>query len=295
MTDIILHHYWPSPVAEKVRVYLGFQNLQWKSVEIPRIPPKPDVVALTGGYRRTPVMQIGADIFCDSQCILRELDRRQSEPDHATLPWGLSRWTDGEAFTHAIRVVLGSQIESLDKAFLEDRARLYFGSQWTEESIAAGVDASLNYLATAFHWIDTELAKEPHAGFISGVKPGLSDAFCYYLVWFVQGRYSGGPELVKRYLNMHAWVQRVEAIGHGDYEDLSSADAISIARDAELSRDPAGGAAVSIQPEGDGGDPPVTGKLVMESPDEWVLEREDNRAGKLHVHFPVVGYVMTRL
>ena len=29
--------------------------------------PKPNLTALTGGYRKTPVLQIGADIYCNSQ------------------------------------------------------------------------------------------------------------------------------------------------------------------------------------------------------------------------------------
>ena len=76
MSDIILHNYPQSPVAEKVRVALGIKQATWRSVEIPRIPPKPNLVKLTGGYRRTPVMQIGADIYCDSQHIMRVLDGR---------------------------------------------------------------------------------------------------------------------------------------------------------------------------------------------------------------------------
>ena len=76
MTEIVFHHYPQSPVAEKVRVVFGIKQLHWRSVEIPRIPPKPDLMPLTGGYRRTPVLQVGADIYCDSQCIMRELERR---------------------------------------------------------------------------------------------------------------------------------------------------------------------------------------------------------------------------
>ncbi|MCH8217263.1 MAG: glutathione S-transferase N-terminal domain-containing protein, partial [Planctomycetes bacterium] len=75
MTEIILHHYPQSPVSEKVRVGLGIKRLAWRSVEIPRLPPKPELMPLTGGYRRTPVLQVGADVYCDSQCILRELER----------------------------------------------------------------------------------------------------------------------------------------------------------------------------------------------------------------------------
>ena len=71
MTDIILHHYETSPYSEKVRLGLGLKGLAWASVEIPIIMPKPDLTALTGGYRKTPVLQIGADIYCDSQLIMR--------------------------------------------------------------------------------------------------------------------------------------------------------------------------------------------------------------------------------
>ena len=36
MSAMILHHYWPSPVAEKVRKVLGIKNARWRSVEILR-------------------------------------------------------------------------------------------------------------------------------------------------------------------------------------------------------------------------------------------------------------------
>src|SRR5256885_2140178 len=80
MTDIILHHYEISPYSEKVRTGLGLKALAWGSVEIPMIMPKPDLTALTGGYRKTPVLPIGADIYCDSQLIMRELERRHPTP-----------------------------------------------------------------------------------------------------------------------------------------------------------------------------------------------------------------------
>jgi len=131
MNDIILHHYPQSPVSEKVRVALGIKGLAWRSVEIPRVPPKPDVMPLTGGYRRTPIVQIGADIYCDSQCILRELERRHPEPTFYPggaegLPWGIGRWTDG-LFDVAVRLSLGANADQLPEAFAKDRVRLFLG------------------------------------------------------------------------------------------------------------------------------------------------------------------------
>ena len=80
MPEILLHQYASSPFAEKIRVCLGIKRLAWGAVDEPVIMPKPELVALTGGYRRIPVMQIGADIYCDSQLIVRELERRFPEP-----------------------------------------------------------------------------------------------------------------------------------------------------------------------------------------------------------------------
>ena len=57
-TELILHHYAMSPFAEKIRAILGYKGLSWRSVDIPVVMPKPDLTALTGGYRKTPVLQI---------------------------------------------------------------------------------------------------------------------------------------------------------------------------------------------------------------------------------------------
>jgi len=80
MAELILHHYWMSPFAEKVRLLLGYKKLAWRSVLIPPVMPKPDVTALTGGYRKTPFLQIGADIYCDTALIARVLDALQPAP-----------------------------------------------------------------------------------------------------------------------------------------------------------------------------------------------------------------------
>src|SRR5438552_446502 len=128
---IILHHFDESPFSEKVRIVFGLKNIAWTSVRISRIMPRPDLMPMTGGYRRTPVMQIGADIYCDSQCILRELERRFPEP---TLfpggangkPWGLNRRADG-LFDLAVRLSLGANADQLPADFAADRVRLFLG------------------------------------------------------------------------------------------------------------------------------------------------------------------------
>src|SRR2546427_22521 len=100
MADIILHHYETSPYAEKVRVAFGIKGLAWSSVQIPRIMPKPDLMPLTGGYRKTPGMQVGADIFFDTQLILRAIDALPVEPPlnpHARVGDARAWWSPGSA------------------------------------------------------------------------------------------------------------------------------------------------------------------------------------------------------
>src|SRR5690348_16998844 len=111
MTDIILHHYDTSPYSEKVRLGFGLKGLAWASVELPQIMPKPNLTALTGGYRKTPVLQIGADIYCDSQLIMRELERRYPTPSFYpagrgaadALAWWPRRRTSGRASGSSLR------------------------------------------------------------------------------------------------------------------------------------------------------------------------------------------------
>jgi glutathione S-transferase len=127
MTDIILHHYETSPYSEKVRLGLGLKGLAWGSVEIPVIMPKPDLTALTGGYRKTPVLQIGADIYCDSQLIMRELERRHPTPSFYPAGHGaadaLAWWAEKTTFSPAVSIAFAKRPDALPEGFLEDRAK----------------------------------------------------------------------------------------------------------------------------------------------------------------------------
>ena len=182
--QIILHHYPQSPVTEKVRVVLGMKGLTWKSVLIPRLPPKPNLTRLTGGYRLTPVMQIGADIYCDTMCIIRELERRFPPADPQTggqenLIWGLAQWTDGPLFQNVVTVGIVEMSTTIPAEFLADRGPLYFGPDFTLDGIKAKYDECLSNVHTQFSWVDERLGD---GGFMLGDKPGISDALIYYLV-----------------------------------------------------------------------------------------------------------------
>src|SRR4051812_43512353 len=146
MTDThlpILHHFEASPFSEKIRVIFGFKNIAWQSVLIPRIMPKPDLVPLTGGYRRTPVMQIGADIFCDTQIIQREIEARFPQPTlfpsgNEGMPWMAGQWIDRIFFGSAVFLVFGSLGDKVPQDFIDDRTKLR-GAPFDVKAMAAAL------------------------------------------------------------------------------------------------------------------------------------------------------------
>ncbi|MEP5729978.1 MAG: glutathione S-transferase family protein [Sulfitobacter sp.] len=304
-TDILLHNYPQSPVAEKARVAFGIKGLSWHSVEIPRLAPKPMLTKLTGGYRRTPVMQIGADIYCDTQCILRELERRYPSPtffptSEAGLIWALSRWTDGALFDLTVKVVLGSAGDDLPQDFAQDRGRLYLGQDWAAGLKAA--NAALPHLASQlrapFQWANEQLSD--NRAFLLGDAPAAIDAQFYHIVWFLRGRWNQGPTFLSEFTHLERWENNVRALGHGTATDMSPEDAIVLASNAEPigagqidAADPQGLSAdmhVSVSPDLDGGEQPVEGHIVAATSDTIVLRRSEPDVGNINVHFPRAGY-----
>ncbi len=305
MNDIILHHYPASPVSEKVRVALGIKKLAWRSIEIPRVPPKPDVMPLSGGYRRTPIMQVGADIYCDSHCILREIHRRYPKPsffpgNSEGVTWALGRWTD-TLFDTAVRLSMGANADQLPEAFLQDRGRLFFGPTWNAGKLKADVPHVASQLRAQFAWIARQLGDGRE--YLPGAVPGLFDAMGYYLVWFVRARWQGGPGLLGEFPQLEKWEQRVKTLGHGKPSPMTPAEAIEIARKNETTtpeqadpRDPLGlrpGQRVGVVAETDSGETPVEGVIRFVSADTIAILREDARVGAVCVHFPRVGYRVT--
>ncbi|MFK7892085.1 MAG: glutathione S-transferase family protein [Granulosicoccus sp.] len=304
-TQVIFHNYPQSPVAEKVRVGFGIKGLNWHNVEIPRIPPKPLLTTLTGGYRRTPVMQIGADIYCDSQCILRELERRFPSPSFMPsgdvgLLWCLARWTDGALFDLAVKIVLGSAGDKLPADFAKDRGRLYLGENWAEGLKQANADLPhlVAQLRVPLLWLDRQLSDG--RAFLSGQSPGAIDAWMYHIFWFINGRWDAGPVLLSQFAQVQRWMKSVEAVGHGKPSDLSAESALNMAAATEPTtvadvsdNDPQGlsvGQSVSVIPDVNGGEQAVTGTIRMADIESIAIDRLSDDAGNVCVHFPRAGY-----
>ena len=305
MSELILHHYPTSLFAEKARLMLGFKGLSWRSVTIPSIMPKPDLTALTGGYRRTPVLQVGADIYCDTALMARRLEQEKASP--AFYPEGqeftvasLAAWGDSVLFMHAVSLVF--QPESLAvrfakvppeaaKAFVADRSSLFTGGSATRLS----AEQAKHQWPALMARLELQLSR--NGDFLFG-EPSIADFSVAHTLWFLKQTPVTAP-FVDNYPGVSAWLGRVLGFGHGAHSDLTSAEAIEIARNAtpaalpeEAFVDPNGfkaGDQVAISATDYGVDG-VEGELVFAGTEELILRREDDRAGVVHVHFPRLGF-----
>jgi glutathione S-transferase len=303
MTDIILHHYDTSPYAEKVRTGLGLKGLAWASVELPQIMPKPNLTALTGGYRKTPVLQIGADIYCDSQLIMRELERRHPTPSFYPAGRGaadaLAWWAEKTMFLPAVSIAFAKRPEVLPKGFLEDRAK-FSGRNIDPVVMLAAVPNQLDQLRAHFDWLDQTLADG--RSFLQGRAVGLSDLAAYHPVWYLRQNFGSAAAPLDGFPRLLSWAERVAAIGHGRRSPMTSEQALDVARTATSiakastdAKDPIGrkaGQVVSVTPDDTGRDP-VIGELVMSGIHEIVIRRSDPAIGEVCVHFPRAGFVVT--
>ena len=301
MSDLVLHHYGTSPFSEKVRLVLGMKRLSWRSVTVPRILPKPDVVALTGGYRRTPFMQIGADIYCDSLLMCRVIDRLAPEPplyprESAGLAEAVAQWADSTFFWTAVPYTMqvgaadlfaGAPPEYL-KAFGADRAAM------TPSLRRAPPHDGAAALTAYLRRIEAMLADG--GPYLLGTTASIADFSAVQSIWFMR-RAAASAAKLDDYPAIGAWFARVTAFGHGESTPLESADAIALAAATKSH------AATSVS-EGAGFSPgdavtvsasdyahdEIAGALVGLDADEVVVARDDARAGRVHVHFPRIGF-----
>ncbi|WP_309643026.1 glutathione S-transferase family protein [Phenylobacterium sp.] len=297
MAGLILHHYDTSPFSEKVRLMFGLKGLSWDSVQAPVIMPKPDLVPLTGGYRRIPVLQIRADVYCDTQVILAEIERRRPAPPTVSgAGWAVNFWADRLFFGVTVPIIFGELGDATPKAFLEDREKLS-GRPFNIEAMKAAAGILRPQWRAQAAWIEAGLAR---SDWLDGAAPGLSDIAAYMNIWFLGASLPHiRDELLTGLTRTQAWRKRVAAIGHGTRREIAGADALADAKAAEPAAapvhdaaDPLGlppGTAVTVAADDYGRDP-IAGVLVAATPDRVVIARDSPELGKTHIHFPRAGY-----
>jgi glutathione S-transferase len=300
-SPIILHHFEQSPFSEKIRLAFGLKNIAWSSALISRIMPRPDLMPMTGGYRRTPVLQIGADIYCDTQCILRELERRFPAPTlfpkgYEGLASSGAMWADRSFFQNTVNLVFGSLADRVPQDFIADREQLR-GATFDVAAMKAAIPQMRDQFRAHVGWIEAQLGD--NRPWMCGTAPSLCDVNAYMNLWYVRTNLPNADEMLAEFAQTRAWEARLRAVGHGRRSEISTADALAIATAATPQTveqtdacDPNGrkpGDLVEIVPD-DYGKVRVSGTIVALSSQHIAIRRHDPIAGEIVVHFPRAGF-----
>jgi glutathione S-transferase len=306
LAELILHHYPTSPYSEKIRLMLGAKRIPWRSVIIPTIMPKPDVVALTGGYRKTPIAQLGADIYCDTARIADLLETLAPEPplyprEHAAASRAAARWSDAVVFQAAVALMFQPSVMQQNfgdrgaggpdlRAFIEDRMAMVRSATVRRPSVPEARALVSGLLR------DIDVQVGDGRPFLHGAAPAIADYAFYHSLWFLE-RSPQVNSILSGHKHFERWMGHMRALGHGSSSEIASGEAVEIARSSTpaplaATSDAEGfapGDRVEVLPTDYGLDPSA-GELVACTPDEIAVRRVDPRAGELIVHFPRASY-----
>lgn len=303
MPDLILHHFDWSPFAEKARLALGIKHARWRSVQVSMVPPRPALEPLTGAYRKTPVLQIGADVYCDTRMIAAELERRMPAPSlfpggNRGLSLALSRFSDTSLFEPG--AILSMTVnKEVPEPVLADRRQLFtfIGPEHT----TAAVPQLLSTLRANCALLDSQLGDG--RPFLLGAAPGWADLTCYFPLWMAQTFFPAQAASLTLGATLEAWLARIAAIGHGERAEIDAEAALKVALEAtpDIGRgvdaeDPLAlqaGERVGVAPT-DYGRAAVVGELVTLDVSEVAVRRTHPRVGEVVTHFPRTGYRIDR-
>lgn len=303
MAEILFHQYAMSPFSEKIRKIFALKNLEYREVDQPAWMPKPHLTPMTGGYRRIPVLQVGADVYCDTALIARTIERLH--PPHSIHPDGniaaaeaMAMWADKTLFFSTVALVFTAMADIIPPELFDDRRKMF--PQMNLDVLRAAVPGSRGALASACAMLDATLANRP---WVLGNAFSVADAAVYHTLWFVRSDPTSA-QIVRSRPYLAAWFDRVEAMGSGRPRPMSGEAAVAVARDAEptdvgvfVADDPSGlaaGVRVGICSD----DLPTdvfTGELVLLREHEMAIAIENSEVGRVAVHFPRAGYHVRKI
>ncbi|MDA9798020.1 glutathione S-transferase family protein [Luminiphilus sp.] len=301
----ILYHYLASPYSEKLRLALGMAGIQWGSVIVPAQPPRPFLDVFLSGYRRIPVLQIGAHFYCDSALAFDALaevsDRLKPAAPLSKADELLRRHAEDRIFFAVIAAaspisVLRLLAQDLGLfglfRFLKDRSGMMKGS--TVEKLSQRAAARL---VEDFVMQLNGLLKQDQ--FLGGAHAGYLDLCCYHPLWMAsvinRETLSALPPMVQ------AWMRRIAALGHGRSVLVSERqiyDRVTGDRFqdfvGELSGAFARDSLVSVRPTDYARDS-TEGHLVFMDEHQCVIKRNLPSGDAVFLHFPISGFEVRAL
>ncbi|WP_439547161.1 glutathione S-transferase family protein [Sandarakinorhabdus sp.] len=295
----ILYHYEASPFAELVRAAFGVKRLAWGSVLVPNILPKPDQTRLTGSYARTPMVQIGADIYCDTGAILPALEALPG-PSLYPAPLGplhrmIASWANGPQFFAHVGAAMGAMpADAMGEGFIKDR-QARFGMDLAALGKSAPHLTAQAMVASA--WLSDTLADG--RAFIGGDAPGAGDLALYSNIWFVRAVPFAAATAAAMLGQPHVadWYARMAGFGHGERREMTGDEALALAAadplpvSGSVDAPFTAGMLAGVSQEGTR-DAPSVGRLLRCDSVSIVIARDVEGAGTVHVHFPRLGQVV---
>jgi glutathione S-transferase len=294
----ILFHYPMSPYSEKLRLALGIYRRQWLSFEVAAFPPRPLLNRLTGGYRRIPVLQLGAHLYCDSRLAIRAL--RSAAPRYRN---GLSE--DQALCRTAEEVIFFSVIASAPPrgviwhlmkevgiislpGFLRDRATMMTQATVKPPSRAHARDQIKRFTAELAQRLDSQ-------DFLDGSEVGLTDLCCYHPLWMAAKLNKSFVETLPDFVSQ--WMARIRQFGHGT-PSIASESLVRAAIDRD--RQEVSAQRIEVMPferyqtidvaPSDYARDAVQGQLIKLDSLEIIIRRPFEETGRLYLHFPREGF-----
>jgi glutathione S-transferase len=296
MPRVILHQYANSPFSQKVRTVLAYKGLAYEFVEQPAWMPKPHLTPLTGGYRRIPVLQLGADIYCDSALIVRRLEELAPEPSIFPNGWRVAAeataaWADRLLFFKTVPLVFTSMADVIPQELFQDRKKM--APKLSMEALQAAVPSARSALFTHLGMLEHTLTRHD---FLLGQEFSVADAAVHHCLWFARNDPTTSARIAAL-PGTSAWLARIDRMGAGNATPLAPEDALALARDSE----PAPGRAVEngvcgLRPGTNiewWSDDLLTNRFTgtVHSTDEHSIAvlHENDEVGRVCVHFPRSG------
>jgi glutathione S-transferase len=264
--------------------------------------PKPDLVTLTGGYARTPVLQIDSEIYCDTASIIDVLEALKPDPTLYPAPLGqLHRVVAGWAGAGQFAAHVGAAMRHLPAGglapgFAEDRKRRFVGFDF--DTMPAEAPHFETQVRVSAGWIAATLADgRPYIG---GENIGHGDLSLYANLWFLIAMpfAKDFADQIFSLPHLAEWYERISKIGHGRVIASTAADAIRLAQSTQPKAMSgatcvgfSAGAPVAIRTE-QSGDDPVEGTLLRCGPEGITVRRKSVGGGDVNVHFPRLGQIV---
>lgn len=296
MSELILHAYDASPFTQKALKMLALHGAGYRYVETPMIAPKPDLTVLTGGYRGTPVLQDGADVYVDNARIAAALESRGGASlsagaleDAAAVIWG------EQFFEAGLHMAIDAFADDWEPTFANDRRAVF--ARLDFDDVRARVDDARGLLRAQATRVERQLGDG--RAFIHGDRLTLTDLHGWAVLWFVRAAFPDSAALLGDLEHLPAWEARIAELGEGERAPMPAAEAHAVARVATPvgsvkidALDPQRGlqgqvvlVSATTSKRGDS-----RGRLVGLDSDEIVIEIVNETVGSVHAHFPRLGY-----